>query len=634
MAKSSAEPSGSPLPLIVLFGAFALAMCACIVGILVWKAAEARTATLQRAEIDTQNLVHSLASHAVNAIQAADIATTGVADLLKLEAPQPERMNSYLVGKVAALPQLRDIVVLGPDGTWRYASLPTLATYSNADREYFQHHRISRDPSLRITELAARLSGRPSILLTRRINLEDGSFGGVIVATIDAAYFTNFYKSFNLGANGSVSLLSEEGMMLLRWPSSGDVKDVSKTELFTRRLKTSSTGFYKITSPVDGLQKYFAYEQPDQYPVVVTIALAADELLAAWRRNLRSDVLVALAFVATLAFLTVLIARQVRTNAKIGRQSRERERRYRLLADNIADIVILLDREGRILYVSPSVDSIGFRPHELIGSSCFDLVHPEDVNKLKRGSHELATGEASRTVEFRGLRRDQSTICLEAHFRYAEFHKDGYIELVAILRDVSARRAMEDQLQTLNDRLSHLATTDSLTNLANRRTFDVFLADQFAESEHTSMLLVDIDHFKAYNDRLGHQAGDACIAAVAKVVADATRNTNALSARYGGEEFAVILPDIPEQLAAKIATSIRLGVRALEMAHPGSPRGFVSVSIGVANKRPVDSNPRALIADADMALYDAKAVGRNCVVCASNLGRVEAAAETDKQLNT
>jgi diguanylate cyclase (GGDEF)-like protein/PAS domain S-box-containing protein len=621
------NPVRNRLPLIVMFVTFAIVVCGSIVALLAWKAAEARIATLARAEIDARNLVHSLASHAVNAFQAADVATSSVVELLRFQSPSAERMDSYLVAKVAALPQLRDIVVLGADGLWRYSSLPAHATYSNADREYFQHHRISRDQSLRITELVARLSGRPSIVLTRRVSHEDGSFAGVVVATIDVAYFTNFYKGFNLGANGSVSLLSEEGRFLLRWPSSGDVKNVSRTELFTERLKKSSRGFYKITSPVDGLEKYFAYEQPQEYPLVVTVALGADEILASWRRDLRTDILVALGFIAALSLLATLIARQVHARAKMGMQLRDREQRYRLLADNIADIVILLDGEGRILYVSPSVESMGYRPYELIGASCFDMVHPEDASSLKKASHLLAAGETSQTVEFRGLRADRSVICLEAHFRYAKVGKDGKIEAVAILRDVTVRRAMEEQLHTLNERLSQLATTDGLTNLANRRTFDIFLKEAFEAAEHTSMLLVDIDHFKSYNDQLGHQAGDECIAAVAQVVADATGNTNALAARYGGEEFAVVLPGVTEQQAARVATAIRMGVRALQLAHPGTSRGFVAVSIGVANKRQVDSNPRALIADADMALYDAKANGRNCVVCASNLHKVGDAAE-------
>jgi diguanylate cyclase (GGDEF)-like protein/PAS domain S-box-containing protein len=622
------RPGDSSGNTVLLTVVSAVVMCGCLLGILAWKALEVRTAILERAEVDTKNLVHSLASHAVNAIQAADVATSGVVELLKFETPTQERMNSILVAKVSSLPQLREIVVLGPDGLWRYSSLPTLATYSNADREYFQHHRMSRDPSLRLTELPARLTGRPSILLTRRISLADGSFGGVVVATIDAAYFMNFYKGFNLGDGGSATLIAEDGMLLFRWPATGSVRDLSRTELFTTRLKASATGFYKITSPIDGLSKYFAYKQPPEYPIVVTVALAEEQLLAAWRRELFSDLLVALGSLGVVMVLSALVTSQLRSRARIVDLLRERERRYRLLADNIADIIILLDRRGHILYVSPSVDSMGYRPHELIGTSCFDLVHPEDANKLKKGSHELASGEATRTIEFRAACKDRSTVCLEAHFRYAEYHKDGYVELVAILRDVTVRRAMEDQLQMLNERLSQLATTDGLTNLANRRTFDMFLQEQFAEAAHTSLLLIDIDHFKSFNDKFGHQAGDECIAAVAKVIADSTHNTNALSARYGGEEFAVVLPGISEDNAARIANAIRLGVRALDIAHPGTSRGFVSVSIGVANKRQANSNPRALIADADMALYDAKAVGRNSVVCASNLRRFGEASET------
>ena len=115
----------------------------------------------------------------------------------------------------------------------------------------------------------------------------------------------------------------------------------------------------------------------------------------------------------------------------------------------------------------------------------------------------------------------------------------------------------------LNRRLTQLAATDGLTGLTNRRTFDGFLRREYEACEQISVLLFDIDNFKGYNDTYGHQAGDRCLQAVAKVIGDATSNTSGLSARYGGEEFAVVLPNTSEHGALKIAEAIRLTVRAL-----------------------------------------------------------------------
>ena len=122
---------------------------------------------------------------------------------------------------------------------------------------------------------------------------------------------------------------------------------------------------------------------------------------------------------------------------------------------------------------------------------------------------------------------------------------------------------MEDELTQLNRRLTQLAATDGLTGLTNRRTFDGFLLRQYECCDEISVLLLDIDSFKGYNDTYGHQAGDRCLQAVAKVIGDATANTSGLSARYGGEEFAVVLPDTAEDAALKVAEAIRLTVRAL-----------------------------------------------------------------------
>src|SRR4029450_12171411 len=110
-------------------------------------------------------------------------------------------------------------------------------------------------------------------------------------------------------------------------------------------------------------------------------------------------------------------------------------------------------------------------------------------------------------------------------------------EFLCVIRDVTERKRMEDELTQLNRRLTQLAATDGLTGLTNRRTFDGFLRREYEACEDIALLLFDIDNFKGYNDTCGHQAGDRCLQAVAQAIGDATANTSGLSARYGGEEF-------------------------------------------------------------------------------------------------
>jgi diguanylate cyclase (GGDEF)-like protein len=178
---------------------------------------------------------------------------------------------------------------------------------------------------------------------------------------------------------------------------------------------------------------------------------------------------------------------------------------------------------------------------------------------------------------------------------------------------------MEDELTQLNRRLTQLAATDGLTGLTNRRTFDGFLHREFEAREEIAVLLFDIDYFKGYNDTYGHQAGDRCLQAVAKVIGDATSNTPGLSARYGGEEFAVVLPDTAEDDALKVAEAIRLTVRALGIQNSISSRGYITISVGVASRTRSTLDEAALVGEADTALYEAKRLGRNRSVVYSSL---------------
>jgi diguanylate cyclase (GGDEF)-like protein/PAS domain S-box-containing protein len=593
---------------------FALVMTACILGVVVWKALEAKSAALARGATDIQNLAHSLAEHAGHSIQAADIAMSGMVDSLKYRNPVPERFNKYLAETVAALPQIREIGVLDADGNWRYASLPETPRYNNADRPYFAYHRDSPDRSLRINEpIQSRLTGRPTILLSKRVNKEDGSFGGVLTAAIESDYFSGFYRAFQLGPDGGISLLRNGGVVLSRWPFSDKSTNLSRLDLFTTHLKLSSVGYYKITSPFDGVVKYFGYEQAPRYPLIVTVAMSEDWLLSAWSTALRTDALVAGVLLCMIILLAALLSAQFNFRIRTERALRESESHYRLLANNIADVVILLNGHGTLRYVSQSVEQmLGVRPQDLVGKSCFDMIHAEDKEGVMAASARLNGSGAVSTAEFRTYRADGAIVWLESNFKQAsERGNPAEAEFVGVLRDVTERKRMEEELNLLNRRLTQLAATDGLTGLTNRRTFDGFLAREYAACEEISVLLFDIDNFKGYNDSYGHQAGDRCLQAVAKVIGDATSNTSGLSARYGGEEFAVVLPGISEDDALKVAESIRLTVRALGLPNTAATRGYLTVSAGLAARTRSTLGEAALVGEADVALYEAKRLGRN-----------------------
>ena len=169
--------------------------------------------------------------------------------------------------------------------------------------------------------------------------------------------------------------------------------------------------------------------------------------------------------------------------------------------------------------------------------------------------------------------------------------------------------------------LMETARRDGLTGISNRRTFDEHVDRIWAQAarEHTPMtlLLIDIDHFKAYNDRFGHQAGDECLRRVAWSLSNNARRPLDIAARYGGEEFAIILFDSRRDHAEVVARQIQSDIEALNIAHPLSPEGgqWLTVSIGIACIEPlVDRSHHGFVQLADEALYAAKERGRNCVV--------------------
>lgn len=186
---------------------------------------------------------------------------------------------------------------------------------------------------------------------------------------------------------------------------------------------------------------------------------------------------------------------------------------------------------------------------------------------------------------------------------------------------VKMRVRNQIELKQARDQLACLATTDGLTGLANRRRFDEVLALENTRlsrsGAHLGLILLDIDHFKAFNDVYGHVRGDDCLRLVGRVVASHAQRASDLAARYGGEEFACILPESKSlQGVAEVAESIRQDVMALGILHEESPTApVVTVSLGVVWTS-VSSSPAELVAAVDRLLYQAKSLGRNRVCVA------------------
>lgn len=190
----------------------------------------------------------------------------------------------------------------------------------------------------------------------------------------------------------------------------------------------------------------------------------------------------------------------------------------------------------------------------------------------------------------------------------------------ALARELEDKvRERTHDLETSNRRLAELSATDGLTGIANRRRFDEMLELAWARArrsgEPLALGLLDVDHFKAFNDHYGHQAGDDALRLVAGVLTGHVRRASDLVARYGGEEFAFLCPDTDGAQAAGTARNVCAELIAHGLPHARSPHGMLTACIGVAMVRPGDDNaPDLLLRLADQALYEAKREGRNRVV--------------------
>ena len=178
-------------------------------------------------------------------------------------------------------------------------------------------------------------------------------------------------------------------------------------------------------------------------------------------------------------------------------------------------------------------------------------------------------------------------------------------------------------LEQANDKLEALSYTDGLTGIANRRNFDRMLAQEWNRGQRAgtplALVLLDVDHFKHFNDHYGHLAGDGCLRSLARVLVQAGRRAGELPARYGGEEFVVLLPDAGWDDALETARRIQKDVWSLALPHAETSPGIVTVSLGVASLVPSRQHmPEELVRQADSALYRAKQSGRNCLQTATD----------------
>jgi diguanylate cyclase (GGDEF)-like protein/PAS domain S-box-containing protein len=603
---------------------FVALICVAIFGLSSWREWSTRGAELKNAEIEMANLAQSLAQQADDTFELTDDVLTGLVHRLRIDGNGPEaiaRLQTFIELHKPSLGRIHGLFVYDDTGRWLATTEPVnLNGLNNSDRDYFRHHAQSDDRHMLIGRpVKSRSGGQWIITASKRFNYPDGRFAGIVLATVDVAYFSQLFDKFNIGKNGAISLLSTDGIMLARSPDDGTYvgRDLSNAPLFKDRTKHPASDAYYFTSPLDGVERLSFYRVSDHYPVMIMATKAEDEVLAKWREDAAVRTMFVVALLLVIALIGFFFVRQLQARQRLAAELEAKDADFRLLAEESSDMVTRIGMDECNHYVSPSsIRVVGWRPEQLMGKPALAGVNAEDLPRVKAIVAALKRGdEEDARIVYRTRHREKAEIWIESTMRVTKEYGTGEITgVVAISRDMTEHKDLEQKLASL-------ATLDGLTGIANRRHFDEHLEKEWARARRDgtplALLLIDVDHFKKYNDRYGHQAGDACLKSVAQALAAQARRPADVAARYGGEEFVLLLPDTDRAGCELVGSRIRDSFADLGIDHESNlPSKKVTVSIGgaIAAFHDAKASSSSLVETADRALYSAKDEGRDRLV--------------------
>ncbi len=594
--------------------------------------------------------------------------------LARVGAVQEQRHGGCddLLRNVAAdHPRVDAIAVVRRDGTVVCGSRPGANGLDAGDRPYFQQVMADDGTNAALSGLTiSRVSGKPTVFVAVPIRA-GGVKTGAVIASLNLTWFTHLGERLPYGGDELLQVLdSRDGSIIARAPDrSARIGQAVPDHPVLQALRDTPMGGSVVAPDLDGARRIFGFaplpgggnsiviavgvleaevrrEADLRSGYALTVALGAVAfavlagLLAAQHALLRPIRSLAMAAhqvgsgnlaararmqrgaareLRALASVFARMARRLRERddriAGMGRQLAASEAHHRLLADTATDVIARFDLQFRHAYVSPSCHEVlGYRPEELAGRHLSEVVMRDDWAEVDSSLVlPLIGGQLAVRVTYRALRADGRTTWVESNGRRLA-DGNGY---VFVSRDVSARKLLEQQLEEANCQLRVLVRQDGLTGLGNRRHFDDVLGTEYRramrDGEPLSLIMVDVDRFKAFNDLYGHPAGDACLRGVGAALAGALRRPADLAARYGGEEFAVLLPCTDESGALATAARIQDAMRTVALPHAGSEFGIVTLSMGITVLAPGEASagPAALVEAADAALYAAKRSGRN-----------------------
>jgi diguanylate cyclase (GGDEF)-like protein/PAS domain S-box-containing protein len=273
-------------------------------------------------------------------------------------------------------------------------------------------------------------------------------------------------------------------------------------------------------------------------------------------------------------------------------------------------------------YIGPQIETLlGWSPSSWVGvQDWVERMHEEDRQRVFDFCVGQSIAGVDHEADYRALRKDGGYVWIRDVVHVVR-KPDGEVDsLIGFMFDISERKKTEQELVRLQKELEELSFKDGLTGVSNRRMFDSILELEWTNARRNgqplSLLMIDVDHFKQYNDHYGHLAGDDCLRRIAQRLSHAATRPKDFFARFGGEEFVLVLPESDVDAAALVANRCRDLVFKEQIQHATSTTGqILTISIGVGTIVPThDDQPRNFIDEVDARLYRAKQGGRNRVV--------------------
>ena len=273
----------------------------------------------------------------------------------------------------------------------------------------------------------------------------------------------------------------------------------------------------------------------------------------------------------------------------------------------------------KFTYIGPQIEALlGWKPESWVSVEDWaSRMHPEDREWVVNYCVAQSQAGTDHEADYRALTSSGEYVWIRDVVHVVRKHNGEVDALIGFMFDISERKKTEQELLTLQKKLEDLSFKDGLTGIANRRMFDSILETEWADARRNqsliSLIMLDIDYFKQYNDEYGHILGDVCLTRVAGILSSAGSRPRDFVARIGGEEFAIILPETDEASARKVAERCRIAIEQEKIPHAkSSVSDFLTLSMGIATMIPAQTEVALnLVEQADKSLYLSKNQGRD-----------------------